>query len=57
MGGGGLYLTLHCHYQKDFRIKMDSDDDDDGDDNDDFIQRLFSALEPIDSLRLMREPF
>ena len=25
-GVGGLYLTLHCHHQNDYRIKMDSDE-------------------------------
>ena len=25
-GGGGAYLTLHCHHQNDFCIKMGSDE-------------------------------
>ena len=25
-GGGGPYLTLYCHHQNDFYIKMGSDD-------------------------------
>ena len=25
-GGGIIYLSLHCHHQNDFRIKMGSDE-------------------------------